>query len=55
MKKRDRKLQLNRETVRRLDREALVEVQGGVIAPVEDTGRWSSCGAPDCCPETQAY
>ena len=50
MKKRDKKMHLHRETVLRLD--DLNKVQGGndtVIAPAEDTGRWSSCGQPNCC------
>lgn len=52
MKKRDKKLHLNRETVRQLDArqlEVLVNVKGGVELAQDPNGRWSSCGAPDCC------
>jgi hypothetical protein len=48
MKKRDKKMQLNRETVLRLDE--LAKAQGGndTVAPLQDTGRYSSCGQPNC-------
>jgi hypothetical protein len=40
MKKREKKLQLNRETVLRLDDKDLREAEGGV---------WTSCIEPNCC------
>lgn len=52
MKKRDKKLQLCRETVLHLDprhvkTEDLVKARGA--AGFEVVQEWSSCGAPDCC------
>ncbi|HJX27935.1 MAG TPA: class I lanthipeptide [Thermoanaerobaculia bacterium] len=54
MKKRDKKLHLNRETVRQLDprqlnADALVNARGGAELAADDLGRYSSCGRPDCC------
>lgn len=55
MKKRDKKLHLNRETVRQLDprqldADALVNARGGFELVADDPlGRYSSCGRPDCC------
>ncbi len=40
MKKRDKKLQLSRETILRLEPKDLREVAGGV---------WTSCIEPNCC------
>jgi len=47
MKKREKKLQLSRETIVRLEPDALREAAAGV---------WTSCIEPNCCglPETQA-
>ena len=52
MKKREKKMQLNRETLIRLNGRELAEARGGNVAPLEDTGRWTSCGQPNCCGET---
>jgi hypothetical protein len=54
MKKREKRLQLHRETVRQLDTRTLGEkdlanAQGGVERLADANDRWSSCGAPDCC------
>lgn len=49
MKKREKKMQINRETLIRLSGRELTDARGGVIAPAEDTGRWTSCGQPNCC------
>lgn len=51
MKKREKKLQLHRETVlhldpRRIKTEDLVKARGAVYQVEQE---WSSCGAPDCC------
>lgn len=40
MKKREKKLQLNRETVLQLDNDGLKQAHGGVV---------SSCMTTDCC------
>jgi hypothetical protein len=52
MKKRDKKMQIHRETLRRLEPADLTAARGGEIAPEADTGRWSSCGRPNCCDDT---
>jgi hypothetical protein len=57
MRKRDRKLQLHRETLHRLEpRELapgdLVKAQGAAVAAAPDTGVWTSCIQPNCCGET---
>lgn len=51
MKKREKKMQLNRETLTRLVAPAqLANAQGGVEAvALGDTGRWTSCIEPNCC------
>ncbi len=50
MKKRDKKLQLHRETVRQLEirQEELAQARGAVEA-LQQVDRWSSCITPDCC------
>lgn len=50
MKKRGKKLQLHRETVRQLEirQEELVQARGAAEAP-QQVDRWSSCITPDCC------
>ena len=48
-KKREKKMQLYRETLVRLTSRELAEARGGAV---EDTGRWTSCGQPNCCGET---
>ena len=45
-------MQLNRETLIRLNGRELADVRGGEIAPVDDTGRWTSCIEPNCCGDT---
>lgn len=51
MKKREKKMQLNRETLTRLVAPAqLANARGGVEALAQDeTGRWTSCIEPNCC------
>jgi hypothetical protein len=51
MKKRDKKLQLHRETVRQLEirQEELVQARGGAVEALQQVDRWSSCITPDCC------
>jgi hypothetical protein len=54
MKKREKKLQLNRETVRRLESqginpEALADARGGVARAGAETGFMTSCIEPNCC------
>ena len=56
MKKREKKMQIHRETVirltgRELPPAQLVNARGGAVA-LDDTGRWTSCGSPNCCGET---
>lgn len=48
MKKRDKKLQLHRETVLRLDSSDLRQAAGGRVA-VGGNGIDTSCGEPNCC------
>ena len=54
MKKREKKMQIHRETVIRLTGRELPPVQLGNArgGAVDDTGRWTSCGTPNCCGET---
>jgi hypothetical protein len=59
MKKRDKKMQIHRETLHRLDPKELTpgdlaRAQGGAnLAPAADaTGVWTSCIQPDCCGTT---
>lgn len=56
MKKREKKLQLNRETVRRLEPQGIsaqeiAHAQGGAAA---ETGFMTSCIQPNCCGDTLA-
>ena len=55
MKKRDKKLQLHRETIHRLQPSDLVKAEGGAAqAGIDATGFWTSCIEPNCCGETLA-
>lgn len=48
-KKREKKMELYRETLVRLNGRELAEARGGNTEG--DTGRWTSCGQPNCCGE----
>jgi hypothetical protein len=53
MKKREKKMQIHRETVIRLTGRELAPAQlVNARGAVDDTGRWTSCGSPNCCGET---
>ncbi|PYQ60487.1 MAG: hypothetical protein DMF53_16920 [Acidobacteria bacterium] len=57
MKKRDKKLELHRETVHRLshremDAARLAQARGGAVAAAAETGVWTSCIQPNCCGDT---
>jgi hypothetical protein len=58
MKKREKKMQLHRETVvrlsgRELDAAHLANARGGAVA-ADGTGVWTSCIEPNCCGTTVA-
>jgi len=53
MKKRDKKLQLNRETVRRLDPQGIrAEDLARAIGGTDEVGFMTSCIRPNCCGDT---
>ena len=50
MKKRDKKLNLHRETLHRLEPKDLVRAEGGAAQQAADVaGDWTSCIVPNCC------
>lgn len=50
MKKRDKKMQLHRETLRQLEpSESLARVKGAALAADAPVGVWTSCIEPNCC------
>ena len=56
MRKRERKLQLHRETLHRLGSRELVpadlaQAQGAAVAAAQ-VGVWTSCIQPNCCGDT---
>ena len=58
MKKREKKMQLHRETVvrlsgRELDAAHLANARGGLAAVDAGTGVWTSCIEPNCCGTNQ--
>jgi hypothetical protein len=54
MRKRDKKLQLHRETVHRLDQVGAAELAQARGAAAAETGFMTSCIQPNCCGDTIA-
>lgn len=57
MRKRDKKLQIHRETLHRLATKELpagdlTKARGAAVAAAIETGVWTSCIQPNCCGDT---